>query len=181
MYCILMDSNTGTYYMDPGDVAFHAYSDVSKLYSDTAQLKQKKKNSRLVETDIEDLKELETVLYNAGFFKGYIDGKPHHLSKQNVYYYDRNPNEISFAQYLLTEDEKYLELIKKPKLHTLCRIDGESVFFPMVTTEDGKRAVLTYTDRSRMPKILLEKYDGWRNVRMTFDEPCVVNGTFVAE
>lgn len=174
MYCILMDARTGSYYMEPGDVAFYVYSDASK-----ADIR--KKTSRLVETDIEDIKELETILYNAGFFHGYLDGKPYKLSKQHVYFYNRNPNEIVYAQYLLTNDTKYLELIKKAKLYTLCRIEGASVYFPTSHTEDGERVILAYTDKMRMPRELLEKYDGWRNVKMTFDAKCVVNGSFVAE
>lgn len=174
MYCILMDSKTGTFYMEANEVAFHAYSDASRIDI-------RRKSSRLVETDIEDIKELETLLYNAGFFHGYLDGKPYRLSKAKVYYYDRNPNEIAYAQYILTGDEKYLELIKKGRLLTLCQIEGEQVFFPTVNTEEGERAVLAYTDRMRMPRELLEKYDGWRSVKMTFDTKCVVNGAFVAE
>lgn len=174
MYCILMDSKTGSYYMEPGEVSFHVYSDVSTLDI-------KRKSTRLVETDIDDIQELETLLYNAGFFHGFLDGKPYKLSKQKVYYYDRNPNEITFAQFLLTKDKKYLELIKKNKLITLCQIKDDVVYFPTIQTTDGERAVLAYTDRQRMPKELLEKYDGWRSVKMTFDARCVVNGEFIAE
>lgn len=162
--------------MEPGDVMFYAYSDASK-----SDIRSRKKTSRLVETDIDDIKELETMLYNAGFFYGYLDGKPYRISKQRVYYYDRNPNEIAYAQYLLTKDKKYLELIKKPKLYTLCRIEGTSMFFPTTKNDADEKIVLAYTDRARMPKELREKYAGWRNVRMTFDAKCMVNGEFVLE
>lgn len=174
MYCILMDSKTGSFYMEPGEVAFYAYTDASKV-------EIRRKTSRLVETDMEDIKELETLMYNAGFYHGYLDGKPYSISKKNVYFYDRNPNEIVYAQYLLTGSKKYLELIKKNQLATLCRIDGTSIYFPTVSSENGEKVILAYTDRSRMPRELLEKYDGWRIVRMTFDAPCIVNGSFVAE
>lgn len=174
MYCILMDAKTGSYYMEPGDLAFHAYSDPSKVNI-------RRKNSRVVETDIEDINELETQLYNAGFFQGYLDGKLRKLSKQKVYYYNRNSNEIYYAQYLLTGDKKYLELIKKHLLVTLCKIDNTSIYFPTIQTENDERAVLTYTDAKRMPQKLLEKYEGWRKVKMTFDARCIVNGEFVAE
>ena len=106
MYSVLMDAKTKTYFMDPGQALFHAFSDPS-------QAEIRKKNSRLVETDIDDVRELETMLYNAGFFRGYLDGKPYRLSKQRIYFYDRNPNEIAYAQYQMTKDEKYLELLKK--------------------------------------------------------------------
>jgi hypothetical protein len=174
MFSILMDVNTKSYYMEPGDVAFHAYSDVTKA-------DRKRRNSRIVETDIEDPREFETMLYNAGFFHGYLDGKPHRLSKNAIYFYSRNPNEISYAQWLLTKNPKYLEMIKKSCLITLCKIDGDSVFFPTVTLDTGETAVLAYTDRARIPGELYEKYDGWRSVKMTFDARCVVNGQFVAE
>lgn len=174
MYSVLMDANTKSYYMEPGEVAFFAYSDISKVSS-------KKKNARIVETDIDDPKEFETMLYNAGFFHGFLDGKPHRLMKQSIYFYNRNPNEISFAQYLLTNDKKYLELIKKAHLITLCKIEGDNVFFPTATLDSGETAVLTYTDRTRIPPELFEKYDGWRTVNMSFNVRCIVNGAFVAE
>jgi len=172
-YSILMDAETGTYYMEPGNVAFYVYSDI-------ALFDLRKPNVRLVTTDIEDIKELETKLYNAGFFRGFIDGKAYNISKQNIYYYDRNPNEICYAQYLLTKDRNYLNQIRKPQLYTLCKLDGNSIYFPTTQVGDEK-FVLTYTDRKRMPKALLDKYDGWRSVYMTFNTRCIVNESFVAE
>lgn len=174
MYCILMDNNTKTYWMRPGEMAFYAFSDLSK-----ANIKQK--NIRVVETDIDDLRELDTMLYNAGFFHGFVDGQPHKLSKNSIYFYERNPNEVSYAQWLLTKDERYLEMIRKSCLITLCKIDGDSVLFPSVTLDTGDTAVLTYTDRSRIPTELFNKYQGWRSVKMTFNARCIVNGQFVAE
>lgn len=167
-----MDVNTKTYYMDARTASFYAYSDVSKL--DT-----KRKNSRLIETEIDDKKEFETMLYNAGFFHGYLDGEPYRLTKNSIYYYDRNPNEMVYGQYLLTNDKHYLELIKKQCLITLCKIDGENIYFPTITLENGDLAILTYTDRKRIPAELFEKYDGWRSVRMTFHAKCIVNGNFL--
>lgn len=172
MYSILMDVNTKTYYMDAREAAFYAFSDISKL--DT-----KRKNSRLIETEIDDRKEFETMLYNAGFFYGHLDGNPCRLSKNSIYYFNRNPNEIVFGQYLLSKDKSYLELIKKQYLITLCKIDGDDIYFPTVTLENGDVAVLAYTDRKRIPAELFEKYDGWRGVRMTFQAKCIVNGSFL--
>lgn len=174
MYCILMDAKTNSFYMEPGTVAFYAYSDPSKITF-------RKKNIRIVETDIEDLKELETILYNAGFFYGYLDGKEYRITKSNVYFYDRNSNEIAFSQYLLTNDTKYLELVKKQKLITLCRIDGETVFFPTIEMEDGSKSILAYTDISRIPPKILEKYNGWKTVKLSFDAKCIVNSEFLLE
>ncbi len=174
MYSILMDAGTKSYFMEPGELAFH-------VYSDPANLDIRRRSSRLVQTDIDDIQELETILYNAGFFRGYLDGKPMSLQKGRVYYYDRNPNEVCYAQYLLTRDKRYLELIKKQMLFTLCRIENKSVYFPTAKLDTGDTAVLTYTDRLRMPQELLDKYEGWRPVKMTFSAKCVVNGTFVVD
>lgn len=178
MYSILMDQKTGTYYMDPGDMSF-------RVYTSPELLDIHKKGVILITTDIEDESELQTRLYNAGFFRGYIDGQPYRLSKSKIYYYDRNPNEIAFAQYLLTHDVKYLELVKKSKLLTLCKLENGFVYFPttQIDSEETRdeKFVLAYTDRTRMPAELLKKYDGWRRVRMTFDARCVVNGAFIAQ
>ena len=172
-----MDANTNSYYMDPGDMSF-------RVYTDPAFLDIKKRNIRLVPTDIDDTKEMETILYNAGFFHGFIDGEPHRLSKQKLYYYDRNPNEVVYAQYLLTKDKRYLELIRKNQLITLCKLENNTIYFPTTTlqTEHGpEKYVLAYTDRSRMPKELLDKYNGWRSVNLTFDVRCIVNETFLSD
>lgn len=176
MYSILMDQRTGTYYMEPGDMSF-------RVYTSPDFLDIHKKGVILIATDMEDESELQTRLYNAGFFRGYIDGQPYRLSKSKIYFYDRNPNEIAFAQYVLTKDPKYLELVKKSKLMTLCKLENGSVYFPTTQIEDEgeEKLVLAYTDRQRMPAELLKKYDGWRKVRMTFDARCVVNGAFIAQ
>lgn len=159
--------------MDPDEAAFHVYSKPS-AYT------EQKKGTKLIDTKAKTLTELETKLYNAGFFFGYIDEQPYKLSKKKIAFYDRNPNDIVYAQYLLTKDSKYLELIKKQRLLTLCKLEEDRVFFPTVELENGERAVLTYTEESRMPEVLFEKYPGWKKVRMTFDTKCVVNGAFVA-
>ena len=175
MFCILRDVNTKSYYMNAGDVAFHAYSDPSLA-------ERTSKNARLIETDIDDIKEFNTMLYNAGFLRGYMEGEHKKLSKSDVYYYNRNPNDIAFAQWKLTGDERYLEMIRKNNLYTLCKVDGESIYFPTVLLqEEEETAVLAYTDPLRIPKELFDKYDGWRMVRMTFDARCVVNGAFVTQ
>jgi hypothetical protein len=88
---------------------------------------------------------------------------------------------VLYAQYLLTKNLRYLEMIKKSQLLTLCKIDGNSVYFPTITLDDGEKAVLSYTDKARIPQELFEKYDGWRCVKMTFAARCLVNGEYVAE
>jgi len=172
MYSVLFDTNTGSFYMTPDEAAFH-------VYSDSSHLDIKRRNATLMDAGTSSISELETKLYNAGFFYGYLDGKEYKLSKKKIAFYDRNPNDVMFAQYLLTNDKKYLELIKKQKLVTLCRIDGEKVFFPTIELESGEKAVLTYTDEDRIPDTLYEKYEGWKKVKMTFHAKCVVNGSFV--
>ncbi len=176
MYCILMDKRTKTYYMKPHEFLFYAYSGPEMA-------ENLDPNARLVETEYEDKKELTTNLYNAGFVKGYLDGQLIFLTKNDAYYYDRCPNEVSFAQFLLTQEEQYLAtIIEKKKLLTVCKIqDDTSVLFPTITLSSGERAVLTYTDLSRIPKSVFDKYPDYRVVRMTFNVKCVVNDRFVAE
>lgn len=174
MYVILMDANTKSYYMNPGEVAFHVYSDISKVDIRVP-------HSRVVETEIDDYRELNTLLYNAGFLAGYLDGKNYTIQKDAVYWSNRNPNEVAYAQWMLTKNDRYLDMIQREKLVTLCKVSEEQVFFPTVTLENGTTAVLTYTDRKRIPRELFEKYDGWKCVHMSFDVRCVVNGQFVAE
>ena len=176
MYYVLMDQTTGSFYMTPGDMSFRAYSD-PVFYS------EKKRNAKLVAMDLDSKPELETYLYNSGFFHGLLDNEPVKISKQNLFYYDRNPNEIAFAQYQITKDKRYLDLIRKSKLLTLCKLENGAIYFPTTTikTQTGvEKYVLAYTDRSRMPNELLEKYSGWKGVYMTFDTRCIVNEVFIA-
>lgn len=175
MYCILMDTKTKSFYMNPEQVRFYAYSSPEKYEEDIV-------NAVLVETEMEEYYEFMTYLYNAGFIYGFLDGELIRIKKQDVAYYKQNSNEIIYAQYLLTKSDDYLKYIKKKNLVTLCSLseDRMSVYFPTVNIDDGKVAVLTYTDVSRIPMEMREKYNGWRIVNMTFDAVCIVNGKFVA-
>lgn len=175
MFCILLDSKTKTYYMRPKEVCFFAYSDPSKFEDDFEP------SARLVETEFDTFKELSTELFNAGFTYGFLDGKEIQLSKSDAYYIRKNANEIAFVQYLLTKDERYLKIIRKTQLLTVCKIEGNQILFPIVRLDDGKEVVLTYTDKSRIPPKFLEMYKNWRIVRMTYQSPCIVNETFIAE
>lgn len=174
MYCILMDKNTKSFYMKPRELCFYAFSSPNKYNMGNA-------DTRLIETEYSDLKEFTTMLYNAGFLYGYIDGNEIRINKENAYYLDKNINEVAYAQYLLTEDEKYLELMRKKNLFSICKVDGESILFPTVTLEDDTTAVLAYTDRVRIPQVLFDKYPDYRVVRMTFNIQCLVNSKFVVE
>ena len=178
MYSYLKDKKTDTFYMEPNKISFFSYSD-EDAYDD------KKTKATLITTDMEDRKELATSFYNAGFFTGYLDGEQFRLDKKDIYYYDRNPNEISYAQYLLTKDRKYLTYMKKNLLYTLCRLtfDQETglsgIFFPTVTLDSGDKAILTYTSEKRFTDELINKYPGWRKVRVTWDVKCIVNDRFI--
>ena len=179
MYLILMDhSYTYSYYMKPGKFEFYAFSNKENV-------KLIPPEAVLVETEYEDEKELFTKLFNAGFKKGYLDGKEVILnSRNNIYYYDPCINELAYAQYLLTKDQKYLNnLIVKEKLLTVCQIEEKTntILFPTVQLADGTLAVLCYTDLKRIPKDMFEKYIGYRIVRMSFNTSCVVNDSFIAE
>ena len=175
MYSVLMDTKTKSFYMDKGELKFYAFTDEDKC-EDIPE------DSKLATLDINDYQELMTFFYNAGFVYGYVDGELTRIKKADVLYLKQNMNEIVYAQYLLTKDSRYLQIIKKQNLYTLCSINNEKgvVLFPTVNVDEGN-AVLTYTDIARIPSEMFEKYPGWKVVRMTFEALCVVNGRFIAE
>ena len=177
MYCVLMSRTTKSFYMKPHEFYFYAFSD----FDEDMDLSEFK-DARLVETECDTQKELTTILYNAGFSRGYLDGKLIQLTNKDSYYFDRCPNELAYAQYLLTDNTSYLEnIIEKNRLITICKIKGQSVLFPTIQLGSGESAILTYTDLSRMPQELFKKYGDFRIVKMTFDAKCVVNDKFIAE
>lgn len=175
MYSILMDTKTKSFYMEKGELKFYAYSDPEEC-------NDIKIGSKLVTVETDDYQEFLTFLYNSGFVYGYLDDAPIQIKKSDVLYYKQNSNEAVYAQYLLTKDERYLKVLRKSQLFTLCKVDNENgvVLFPTVKLDNGESAILAYTDASRIPITLHEKYDGYRTVRMTFDAPCIVNGQFIA-
>ncbi len=173
MYCVMMDVETKTYYMKPREIKFYAFSSPSK------RSMEPNSKSVLVETELTDKKELTTGLFNAGFDEGFLDGNHIHIGKADAHFIDRNKNEICFGQFILTNDEKYLQSIEKKKLYSLCKITEDGANFPTITDENGELAVLCYTDRQRIPQILFDKYsDGYRVVRMSFAVPVFVNSKF---
>ena len=175
MYTILMDSETKSFYMEPREVAFHAFSSPKKVPSD------KPSKARPVVTEISDKKELTTIMYNAGFSEGYIDGEKIYISKEDAYYYAMNYNEVSYAQFLLTGEERYLKNVKKSELLSVCKLSEEGALFPTVTLEGGKIAVLAYTDRYRIPQALFDKYPDYRVVKIAFSMGVFVNGKFLID
>lgn len=174
MYSILMDMQTKSFYMEPRNVEFMAFSSPSKCLNVP-------QNARLIETEYTDKKEFTTMLYNAGFNSGLIDGVRVRITREDAYYYSRNNNEILYAQYILTKDERYLQSVNKKLLMSVCKIENETALFPTVQLDDGGYAVLAYTDRIRIPQILFDKYAGYKTVKMSFNIRILVNGKFIAE
>lgn len=174
-YFVLMDSKTKTYYMKPREVSFYAFSSSAKFkdnYGDTA---------RLVQTEYNDFRSLATDLFNAGFMYGYLDGEKIRLQRSDAFYYNQNCNELAFSQYSLTGDERYLTIIKKSKLFTVCQIKDDVVLFPTVELPDGTEAVMTYTSIGKIPTNIFDKYPGYHIVYMTYKTPCVINGQVIVE
>ena len=169
-----MDTKTKSFYMEPRNVEFVAFSSPSKC-------KTKPANSRMIETEYTDRKEFTTMLYNAGFNAGTIDGDRVKLNDMDSYFYARNNNEILYAQYVLTGDERYLQSINKKLLMSVCKIENEMALFPTVELDDGGFAVLAYTDRTRIPQVLFDKYADYKTVKMSFNARALVNGRFIAE
>lgn len=174
MYSILMDSNTKCYYMKPRDISFTAFSNVFNC-------KAKNPESRLIETEYSDIKEFTTMLYNAGFIYGTIDNEPVNLTKNDAYFFNKNNNEILYAQYLLTKDERYLQSISKKNLVSLCKLQNGKAFFPSIELPTGDIAVLAYTDSLRVPQVLIDKYPDYSHVKMSFNVRAMVNGKFLIE
>lgn len=176
MYCVLRDCNTKTFYMKPREVCFFAYSDPS-YFKDVFE-----PSARLVETEYDNLKALTTELFNAGFLFGYLDGEKIQLKRSDSYFYDQNCNEIAYAQYLLTKDERYLSIIKKNKLLTICQIKDGNILFPTIKIPgEEMEAVLTFTSKSRIPAKIFERYPGYKIVYMSYKTPCIINGSFVVD
>lgn len=174
MYSVLMDTNTKSFYMEPRSVEFVAYSSPSNCVKRPVE-------SKLIETEYTDKKEFTTMLYNAGFTSGTMDGKPMKIFSSDAYFYARNNNELLYAQYMLTGDERYLQSINKKLLISVCKIENGNAYFPTVELEDGDYAILAYTDRARIPQMLFDKYSDYRTVKMSFNARALVNGKFIAE
>ncbi len=168
-YYILHDAKTKTYYMRAREASFFVFTSESKFKANMFS-----ENARLVATEIDDFRTLATTLYNDGFNYGYVDGKPITIKPENAIYYDRNSNEIAFAQYVLTSDERYLSIIRKRNLLTLCQIEGDQIKFPMVEVSEGNFAILAYTSAGRIPSKLFEMYKGYHIIYLSYSTPYLV-------
>lgn len=167
MYCVLLDKVTGGYYMPPDDVRFYAYSDMSRCVN-------KPVNTRLVETEYETEEELKTIMFSAGFLRGYIDDNPVLIRNNDLISFYRDNNDISYCQYLLTKKKIYLENIHPSKLFTLCKVVDNQAYFPSLRSEN-KISILAYTSAKRITRALYEKYPGYKLIKIGFDADLVIN------
>lgn len=161
-YRILMDKSTKTYFMFPNEFRFHVYSEEFDLKYLPVEILSNP-NHHVLQTDIEDMSELETYLFNAGFTEGFFDGRLYKIDKRNILYFKPNPNYVLFAQFNLTKDMEqnhslnYLQAIDKRKLWSYGKAEGTKLFFPSVPTKKGVK-VLTYTETKLIPDNIKDEY-----------------------
>lgn len=167
MYHVLFDRKTGGLYMTPGEFCFHAYSEEDRCISVP-------KDAFLRETEYASEAEIKTVMWRAGFIRGYIDTELVFIGIDDILTFGRNANDIYYCQYLLTGREDCLEGIIPKQLYTICQIDGDDILFPAVY-QNGHYSVLAYTDRSRITMELLQKYPGYKIVKVAFQTPVIIN------
>ena len=167
MYCILYDTKTGGIYMPPGNMVFYAYKDPSRCLD-------KPLNTRLIETEYDTEQEIKTIMWKAGFLRGYIDDSPVNIASSDVLCFGRNANDVIYCQYILTHKKEYLDGLNSKNLYTLCKIEGNDVLFPAVK-EKEHYAILAYTSPDRMSKALFDKYQGYRMIRISFFAPFIIN------
>lgn len=167
MYHILVDNKTGGYYMPPADMTFFAYTDSASCASRPIK-------TSLVETEYDTEKEIKTILWRAGFLRGFINDDPVDIGPSDILVYDRNANDLYYCQYLLTKKDIYLEGITVKNLYTLCKLEGDDAIFPTIE-KNGLLYILAYTDKKRISKELLEKYEGYKIVKTSFKAPFVLN------
>lgn len=161
-YKILMDTFTKTYFMFPNEFRFYVYSENFDEACLPVEISSNP-NHHLLQTDIEDMSELETYLFNAGFTEGFFDGRLYKINKHNISYYKPNPNYLLYAQFRLTKDNNqkscvnYLSYIDKTKLWSYGKADGTKLLFPSIPTKHGVK-VLAYTEIKYIPEKIKEDY-----------------------
>lgn len=157
-YKIAVSAKTYTYFMHPYKVSFFIYTNEEIFLSDPIRNAAMKNEVYLVETGIEDINELDTMLYNAGFQRGTIDKVQHIISKPNINYTNVNKNDTMLAQYILTGDKRYLKEINKEQLYTLVQIDkNNKVYYPTIKDRTGVK-ILAYTTPFNIPNDMYMKY-----------------------
>ena len=169
MYCILMDKKTNSFYMPKGELSFFVYSNPSKCV-------EKPENTKIVETEYETEAEIRTIMWQAGFLRGFIDDAPVIIQNSQVMAFGRNSNEILFAQYLLTRNPKYLDGIRSD-FYTICKqTEDNKIMFPVVY-DNKEYKILAYTSKSRITKKLRDKYPSYKIIRIHFNAPYILNDT----
>lgn len=144
-YRILTSKLTKTYYMQPYKVLFYVFSEETEIDLSLYPV-SKDEEIIVIDTEINDMNELDTMLYNAGYHKGYIDGNMHILSTPNIKYAQVNANDIYYAQYILTQDKSFLDWIDYDQLYSLLQISqNNQIFHPQIKDEIGIK-ILVYTN-----------------------------------
>ena len=170
MYYILFDKKTSFPYMNPNEFMFYCYTDKENVICP--------KDTRLVAVEW-NKKELCTYFYNLGFCSGRIDKNEIILNIKNIYYKDRNINDLAYCQYIISKNETILEdLLDKNHLYTIAKTENDKIFFPTINV-DGEDYVLTYTAIKRIPAKLFKKYNGFAIVKNTFDTKCIINNKII--
>ena len=167
MYYVLTDNKTGGIYMPPADMSFFVYTDA--LTCATRPIK-----TSLIETEYDTEKEIKTVLWRAGFLRGFIDDEPVDITPSDILVYSRNANDLYYCQYLLTKKDIYLDGISTKDLFTVCKLENDDAIFPTVE-RNGVLYILAYTDKKRISKELLTKYPDYKVIKTSFNAPFVLN------
>lgn len=167
MYLILYDLKTNGIYMPPGDISFYVYSDISHCISRPLK-------TYLLETEYDTEDEIKTVLWKAGFLRGFIDDEPVTIRPVDVLAFGRNANDIYYSQYLLTNKKEYLEGVSIKDLWTLCKLEDENALFPTIK-KDNLYYIFAYTSSDRISKELMNKYPDYKMIKITFNVPFLLN------
>lgn len=167
MYLILYDSKTNGIYMPPEDISFYAYSDISRCINRPIK-------TYLLETEYESEDEIKTILWQAGFLRGFIDDEAVIIKPTDVLAFGRNANDIYFCQYILTNKKEYLEGVSIRNLYTLCKLENENAIFP-TAEKDNLYYIVAYTSKNRISQELLKKYPDYKIIKITFNVPFILN------
>lgn len=166
-FYILWNTKSEFFYMKPDIPMFYVYTK-PELYQEEI------KDVILKRVQLE-ANELQTLLFNAGFLSGYFDNQAERLKRDTVLFYERNPNQLYFEQYLLTNDESWLKNIRVRKLYALCKLQGDDVLYASVTDDESEGFyILTFTNRT-IPKEVLDRYPDFSVVAYPVCAPYLLN------
>lgn len=163
---IVVSTKTKTYFMQPYKVTFSVFTSKEKYLESNLQAGVDGDSPYLVDTDIEDINNLDTMLYNAGFQRGTLDGIGHIISKPNINYTNVNKNDVMLAQYMLTADNRYLKEIDARLLYTLVQVDEKNnVYYPTIRDKNGIK-ILAYTSPFSIPNDMFIKYKDFSTIKV---------------